>query len=358
MSKRASDAPTYVGINRNFLNYPLARDIRCETDWKWLKGRECWLCRYADDRLRVYLPGDVDDDLRRCPTPFDLSVLWLLIATAQMQDRRVISFPSLSAIVRLLGASVETRNRRKVDDALDLWSIISVRFERWYAQTHEECEPKYKRRTFAPPIRSIEETRSGGLQIKMRDAWITPDRGFYAKIPLPLPRSAAAQNLVLYLMTARRIEVDDGKEVTRPMWRSTICRIIGVTHKTGYQVLAGAIKNAQKWFERHGGNLDQFPFDGKLAFEIKPPKVRKPRQPRSKPIKRIKPTRRLKLAKPTTPIRAARKGREVYAEQGRDLNDRAVKIWLYSDTGKPVEDHKIARIKPTSESHGVLKEVS
>lgn len=344
MIKRASDAPTYVSINRNFLNYPIARDSRCKTGWKRLR-RGCWLCRLGD-RVRVYLPGDVDDDLKRVPTGFEMSVLWLLIAVAQMTNQPVVTVRSLKQMLKALGAAVNTTNRRKVGDALDLLSLVSIRFSKWYSPKADKSGSHHTGHKLLPPIELIEETSSKELRITMRKEWVWPDIGYYKRIPLPLPSSASAQNLIAWLHTAIASKVDDDSRSTQPLRRRSLCRKLGVNHTTRNDVLENAIAAAANWFEARGGGLDH-ELDGEdITFEIKKPKAKKS-------LERVRPKKKRKgTAATAEPEKEPTQYSLVHRVPGEDVYGNSVWVWLHED-GRPVDDELTDQIVFTDDGDGI-----
>ncbi len=71
--------PGYAAINKNLANYPIARDVRVVTHWRRSKKTRRWLCDLpGDPRIQYRLPSDYKQ--RRCPTGFDVNVLFVLCA--------------------------------------------------------------------------------------------------------------------------------------------------------------------------------------------------------------------------------------------------------------------------------------
>ena len=114
------------------MNYPLARDSRVKASWSTSKtGR--WFCDMpGDKRIRLWLAHGAPARLKRLPSAFDVNVLLLVLARAQIQGDPVVTFPSRAAIFQALGLSVKrARYRERVDAALELWSAMSIRMP-WY----------------------------------------------------------------------------------------------------------------------------------------------------------------------------------------------------------------------------------
>src|SRR5262249_11201702 len=66
-----------VKINRNFLNFPLARDTRTKAQWFQASKTGRWMADLPGEgrethRIRLILPANVHQDDRRCPNALDL----------------------------------------------------------------------------------------------------------------------------------------------------------------------------------------------------------------------------------------------------------------------------------------------
>ena len=261
----------FAQVNRNLLNYPLARNSRVRASWsKSNTGR--WFCDLpGDKRIRFWLAHGADVRLKRLPTEFDVNVLLLILARAQMQDDTVVTFPSRAAIFQALGLSVNrARYRKRVDAALELWSALTIRMP-WHPD----------KRTMPPPI---EVTCSkGALTVTVTQAWRDlgkKETGYFKQVPLPLPHDAATQNLVLSLLTCVSEVFDCAGEImlrTSPRNKMALCRKIGLTHSTSYRVFNGACLEADTWLRKHGGELDfcWSTKDKNVLFVIKNPKVKR-----------------------------------------------------------------------------------
>ena len=116
-----------VKLNRNFLNFPLARDTRAKANWfqgsrtgRWSadlpgEGRE-------SHRIRLILRAKADEEMRRCPSALDMNVLFQLLAEAQRPDATTrIEFASLSDLLRRLGLEERDRERDRVVSSIVYW---------------------------------------------------------------------------------------------------------------------------------------------------------------------------------------------------------------------------------------------
>jgi len=263
----------FAQVDRNLMNYPLARDPRVKASWsKSLKtGR--WFCVLpGDKRIRLWLAQGAPARLKRLPSAFDVNVLFLVLARAQIQGDPVVTFPSRAAIFHSLGLSVNrARYRERVDAALELWSAMSIRMP-WYPH----------KKTMPPPI-EVTCDKGSSFTVTVSEAWRdlgTKKTGYCKQVPLPLPHNAATQNLVLSLLTCVCEEFNcDGEIIRRtsPRNKVALCQKIGLTHSTSYRAFSRACDEADAWFRKHGGELDFWwrTKDRNVLFSIKNPKVKR-----------------------------------------------------------------------------------
>ena len=116
----------YAAINKNLLNYPLARSTRVHADWRRSKKTGRWLCDLpGDDRIQVRLPSDFDRP--RVPTGFDMMLLFTLLKEIRVSKTDKVEFTSLTSLLKLIGVGDDSYNRNRLRDALDLWASISIR---------------------------------------------------------------------------------------------------------------------------------------------------------------------------------------------------------------------------------------
>ena len=130
-----------------------------------------------------------------------------------MSKSRKVKFASHAAMLRELGRPVRVRYRRRLEQALTLWSQLSIRWKEWY------CVPQYEatdegvfnnRGHFEPPRKvktkdaervqlelppPIESMGRNTLDIVISKAWLEQTK-FECKVDLPLPMNAAVQNLI------------------------------------------------------------------------------------------------------------------------------------------------------------------
>lgn len=284
---------SFAAINRNLCNYPLARDARLKLHWRRSKRTGRWLCDLSDgERLQLRLPEATPNQLLRWPTAFDVNVLFLLLNEAKKQGINEIEFSSYSSILNELDYSVEARNRRKLKDALALWSALMIWFERWRVPrqyryidsktgrpfdewrkgtrkvpTNDGMGGEVVRRQLPPPIQSV-NADSGRICITVADEWCALGERYFARVPLPLPRDAAAQNLLLCVMTSYFQHGEFGAKQSGVRRVRELCRAIGLDHRSRASKLRNALGNIMDWFKQHGGKLDWIWAGNKIRFVI------------------------------------------------------------------------------------------
>ena len=283
-----------VRINRNLMNYPLARDARAQANWFCGGKTGRWMADLPGEernthRIRLILPADAPVSLRHCPSARDMNVLFQLLAEAQRGGGTTrIEFASAAVLLRQLGFESRNRNRARLSESLIYWSEVSIRWPRWY---HRQ---QYTKLTLPPPVADAER-RGNRMIVTLHPDWlqIACAKGYYAWLPLPLP-AAATQNLVLVILTSelqggfpgaaeRDLDYyfDTVAPLTRAMDRWWLTRKMGLIHKQRNQVLDHAVVVAARWFAENGGKLkrvsradddDDMP-SRKVAFRLKTPRI-------------------------------------------------------------------------------------
>jgi hypothetical protein len=253
------DEPYHINPNRNLMNYPLARDSMTKAVWRRSASTGRWLCELpGDERIQFRLAGT---KLKRCPSGLDMKVLFWMLREAQRLGHHTIKLPSAASFLAALELGVDTNNRRRLSAALELWSALTIVYRSW----HFIGRPAGKK--VLPP--AIQSTSANGRQITISPDWLEMEKGYFEQVPWPLPNAAAVQNLVLRLMTCNDEQVKFSNR--------KLCAIIGLNHSTQRRSLRKVIKQAQKWFKRHGGQLEEYSQHDHTPFLIIKPKV-----PRSK----------------------------------------------------------------------------
>ena len=161
MAKQRKLKPGYAALNKNLCNFPLARDPRVQARWRLSTKTKRWLCDLlGDGRIQFRLPGNAGK--RRGPTGFDMQVLFLLLREARVRDTGELEFGSLASLLKALGAYVDSYNRRRLQDALELWSLLSISYREWYEPRRKIADRRGERirKVLPPPIRRIERWRA------------------------------------------------------------------------------------------------------------------------------------------------------------------------------------------------------
>ena len=243
-------------LNRNFMNYPLARDARQRSQWQRAKAY-WWLALPGKDRVQMRLPADTAKELRRCPTGFDMNVLYLLLAEVQHTELARLEFPSLAAMLRALGLSAHTKSRDSLVVALELWEKLSVLFLRW----HERGE--HHQRIFPPPIKQL-ELAGQRIVVTLSGEWVqlALAKSYYAPVPVPLPFVARTQNLALLLLTSALRDIitdqDTGEVLAERLHSRTLIGLsytVGLTHRQHNLDLKRTFLALDVWLIERGGRV-------------------------------------------------------------------------------------------------------
>ena len=202
MSMLGRPPKSFAKLNRNFCNFPIARDRRNHT-WRYRKGKKTGQWFGGDDRIRFSLPPNVDPEQRQFPTAFDVNVMLAILDEVERRDSCEIEFKSYSALLKATGYTTEERNRTKVKGSLTFWKLLTIRFGQWYfhKSTKDGSERKRGKKQLPPLIAAVKLV-SRRVRIRIAPEWREIAKGYYERVPYPLPREAAAQNLVLVLLTS------------------------------------------------------------------------------------------------------------------------------------------------------------
>ena len=284
---------TPLRLNRNLMNYPLARSARTRPLWHEDKD-VLWCTLPGESRIELSAPAAAP--VRRLPTGFDMNVLfWLLAAVQQSQNER-IRFASVAAFLREQHLRADNDNRARVLNSLELWAALTIRHLHWYERAaHVE-------RNFSPPVRHV-DFKGRSITVTLDQEWVrlANEKQYYEPIPLPLPQEAAAQNFVLLALTAtlKGVEgegqVRGGVRITYERRRRLFCRKIGLRNeRQKLEHIAGLVAS---WFEARGGSLvfvEGINKSGYIVFVFTSPAV-----PRRKSGDRNPTVQRLKRQNPT-----------------------------------------------------------
>jgi hypothetical protein len=279
--------PVPLRLNRNFMNYPLARDARVITHWRKSKKTGEFITRLpGEDRILLILPATTKA-LPVSPTGLDMAVLFALLAEVQQTESAQVSL-SYAALLRRCGLTVQTLSRRTVRPALWLWSKLRLQIDCW----HYPVKGK-GRKVLPPPI--VTYTTKGKVTVTLHDDWVklALDEQYFQPVPLPLPVRATDQNAALMIMTSpiKWSEPDNEINPTVAYYvrgQSNFARKIGLSTKNRRARLESCLSNrVAAWMAQHDGEL--------LVAYSGQGNIRRGSigfigiKPKAPPIKRIKP---------------------------------------------------------------------
>jgi hypothetical protein len=264
-------------LNKNFCNYPLARDPRVKPEWR-LDKNTLRAELPGDRRVTFEVPASVESTLKRYPTPFDVNVLCALLVQAKIDKSSKITFASYSEILRAMGFAVSSTNLHRLRSSIAFLSAVTIRYERyWFAgKTIKMGEPKYDLRREQPwnagpykqghrgakrlkPLIEDFSDDDDGIHLTLNSDWLKANgTRFVARVHLPLPRDAAAQNVVLCAL-ARRHDKAPRFQREQPEGHAAklraFCRKVGLNHSRRTINLRSALNAAQAYFTIHSRSL-------------------------------------------------------------------------------------------------------
>ena len=242
-------------LNRNFANYPLARDAR--VDLHWWKSAETgeWISELPfEDRILLILPSDTPANKRRGLTGFDINVLFQLLAEAQHVQSTRLTF-KYAPLLRRLQLTEQTQNRESLRSSLELLSLMVLQFDWcWYDDKKQQAKTQ---RAFPPPIKKV-DLEGQSIVVTIHDAWfrLVTAKSYYVEIPLPLPNVATDQNAALLILTSGiNAPVPDSRLATYRWKQSAFARKAGLSSNRRKERLAACLARVALWFEQMGGEL-------------------------------------------------------------------------------------------------------
>ena len=138
-----------VRLDRNFMNYPLARSAR--TVVRWHQDQDVLWCRLpGEDHVELSVPATAP--VRRLATGFDINVLFRLLAGVQDSNKDTYRFASVAALLRELHLTAHSDNCARVLNALELWGYLTIFHGLGTdpaAAPHETCRHQYGAWTLA-----------------------------------------------------------------------------------------------------------------------------------------------------------------------------------------------------------------
>jgi hypothetical protein len=279
-------------LNKNFLNFPLARDPRTETNFRRDPDTELmWINLPGERNIGIAIPIGQSPEFYRAPNALDINVLAQIMSEAQnVKGRgplvRWIEFASKRELVRRLGLTVQHNNWMRVEESLGYLLMVRIEFDRWYQHRRPRKPAHRVKLTLPPPITNF-RWDGNRMGFDLNPEWAEMARaGYYAAMPLPLPSNAAAQNLVLLVMTSRTASSwpsPSGKDTNAgyPRDLRKVTRRIGLNHRRRNEVFKAATEEAVAWFEEHGGSLEVHELPGdKIQIYWTMPTIPRPRYAR------------------------------------------------------------------------------
>jgi hypothetical protein len=251
MALKNQQKRTRVRVARQLGNYPLARDSRTQQHWWRSEKTSEWLCnlRVDDEQIQIQfrLPAECDERLRHCPSPFDMSVLLLVLARAQQLKQKRVSFDSCKAMLQAMEYENDGDGYQRLHDALHYWRELSIRYLGcWY---NLSTKNKNETKRLPPPFLSFSNKQGHRVTIDLHPEWKMMQDLYFGVLRLPLPRSATACNLVMWLanwgappecLASEKILV------------AILYRKIGLLHSTRSAQLKRALAEVQVYYDRWG----------------------------------------------------------------------------------------------------------
>jgi hypothetical protein len=241
-----------VRASKQLLNYPLSRDRRTRQHWWRSEKTGNWLCNLPADEERVQiqfrLQAECNERLRHCPTAFDMNLLLLVLARTRQTKQKQVNFDSCKAMLQTMGYENDGDGYQRLHDALHYWRELSIRYlSCWYdLSTKKSKETK----RLPPPFLSFSNKQGHRISIDLDPQWETMQDIYFGLLKLPLPRSAAACNMVMWLaawgMPAEVI-------ISEKILFATLYRKIGLLHSTRSAQLKRTITEVQTYYRDRWG---------------------------------------------------------------------------------------------------------
>jgi hypothetical protein len=266
--KAAAKLKPYV--NRNWLNYPLARSPWTAAEWYQDGLKYC--CKLpGEDRIELTVPLDAPENRRRCPTPFDINVLFRLFDAAQSAKGKwsPLRFSTFATVLRDLKLTDHSDNRTRFTDTLGYWRTVSIRFATWL-----KGKGNYIEQDWPPPLKSI-KWEGYGVEVELSETWepIVLLHKYVAHLPLPLPADATVQNAVLLVVTHDKLK----SRLPPRFQRSAFCRKIGLRSESSGERLDRVIERANEWLAETGLGHVIKTKGNSIEFKIKQAEQAEPR---------------------------------------------------------------------------------
>jgi hypothetical protein len=311
-ARNPRDKRRFAHWNKNFLNVPMARDIRQRCEVKHFRNSERLYVDLPSGKTRFVFASDSDETLRRYPTGGEVDLLAQVMARAKYSKSGVLEFPSKQALLAYLGWTQDTRNRQRLIAGLNYWAGVHIFHRHWYeagpskdyrgGKKYQGPRNPHVEKRIKPPLRW--RTIGKGVRIDLSKEWMALNKIYFVDLHLPLPHHAATQNLLLMRKAFdRNWGENDPYYVERDA--SSIAKAIGINprHHRDKQ-LEVAAKKACSWYLRNKGSMRIWIEGDKVVFGVLDPK----REPRPR------------VRRPKGNILTAR-GKELLALVNEDISD-------------------------------------
>jgi hypothetical protein len=293
--KNKARSKTFAPVNKNWLNYPIARDARTRAIWRQLESGN-WITKIpGESRIKLIFHHNAR---RRLVTGFDMAILFGLLALAYMSKSNKIEI-NKAKLLEFVGLSTTVHNvYQKVNQTLDLWQDVSIVHRTWYEAGFKQGK-KYRpgrsrtKKILPPPIVEIR-----GNVIELDDEWIRQDNRYFERVRFPIPIQAAHQNLILWLLAARPHPGPDMEGFKEAKTKADLYHIIGARGNARDRTLMQAIRKAVQWWPITGQRLEAHPVEDMMMFHMEKIEAPAPRirQPEAKPEEAIE---RRRLTRPS-----------------------------------------------------------
>ncbi len=130
----------YAQINKNFLNMPLARDVRTAPEWWFSKKPGRWFCNVSrNPKVTLWLPSWTDEGLYRCPTARDMNVFTYLLGAGTLAMEPARHEHGFAEGKRYMESVQDSREQRSRD--IKEGEVESLWADRWlYAEDGKAWE--------------------------------------------------------------------------------------------------------------------------------------------------------------------------------------------------------------------------
>jgi len=334
-SKGLTNPPEFIDLNRSMAHFPLARDSRKRAVWE--KNGDSYQTILPSERT---IQLSVLDRNPRILTAFDTNLLCYLIASAKMYRGLNLSFRSYKHILGYIGYDYNQRTITEVKDSIDLLSRIRI--------TYKIGSPGQF--TLSPPVVKYllptTKAKDDILVIQMDEEFYKyATKKPFARIPLPLPKTFAAQNLLFLMCASTFYDAYDKEsefEYKRrpPVPINIVTRKVGLENKRKVSELFQASIRVGDLYKLKGGYIVIAIGNGLVCVDIyknieyKKPKEDEKEVPMETVTVRREPIKRVRLYDSENPKPMDKPKGYWKEEKYIDSNGRQGRFWIHTETGE------------------------